>query len=60
MLNGDAVFKIMPNMDLEPDNTREKKFSLKSAFNKFKKNNQDFVTNGKLVPDSLSKKYGGR
>lgn len=60
MLNGDAVFKIMPNMDLEPDNTPEKKFSLKSAFNKFKKNNQDFVTNGKLVPDSLSKKYGGR
>lgn len=60
MLNGDAVFKIMPNMDLEPDNTPEKRFSLKSAFNKFKKNNQDFVSNGRLLPDSLLKKYGGR
>jgi len=59
MLNGDNIFKIMPTMDLEPQNEPEKKFSLKSSFNKFKKKNQDFVNSGKLMPDSLVKKYGG-
>ncbi|HCL04824.1 MAG TPA: glycosyl transferase [Chitinophagaceae bacterium] len=58
MLNADNVFKIMPNMDLEPENAPEKKFSLKSSFNLFKKKNQDFVTSGRLLPDSLVKKYG--
>lgn len=60
MLNGDAVFKIRPNMDLEPENIPEKKFALKSAFNRFKKKNQNFVTNGRLLPDSLVRKYGRR
>ena len=60
MLNGDALFKMSATMDLEPDNTPEKKAELKSFFNKFKKKNQDFIGSGKLLPDSLVKKYGGR
>lgn len=58
MLTGDNLFKIMANMDLESEDAPEKKFSLKSAFNGFKKKNQDFVTSRKLLPDSLTKKYG--
>ncbi len=57
MLNGDALFKISANMNLDPDNTPETKFVLTSSLNGFKKKNQDFVTSSRLLPDSLIKKY---
>lgn len=60
MLNGDAIFRIAPNMDLEPQENPEKKFALKSAFNGFKRKNQDFIKTGRLLPDSLIKKYGNK
>lgn len=60
MLTGDAVFKIAPNMDLEPMENPKKKFALKSAFNGFKRKNQDFIKTGRLLPDSLVKKYGSK
>lgn len=56
-LNGDAVFKINSNMDLEPDPTTDKKFQMKSSFNKFKRKNLQFAKERRLIPDSLVQKY---
>jgi peptidoglycan-N-acetylglucosamine deacetylase len=57
MLNGDDLFKINGNMDLEPDPKNEKKFQLKSSFNQFKRKNLQFMQEKKLIPDSLIQKY---
>lgn len=57
MLNGDDLFKINANMDLEPDPKNEKKFQLKSSFNQFKRKNLQFMQEKKLIPDSLIQKY---
>ncbi len=57
MLNGDDLFKLSSNMDLEPDLTTEKKFQLKSSFNQFKKKNLQFMKERRLIPDSLIQKY---
>lgn len=60
MLNGDNLFKISPKMDLEPDNNPEQTMILKSAFNRFKQMNNDFMKSGRLMPDSLVRKFGGQ
>lgn len=57
MLNGDNLFKINSNMDLEPDPTNDKKVELKSSFNQFKRKNIQFMQERKLIPDSLIQKY---
>ena len=46
-------------MDLEPDNNPEQTMILKSAFNRFKQMNKDFMKSGRLMPDSLVIKFGG-
>jgi peptidoglycan-N-acetylglucosamine deacetylase len=57
MLNGDNLFKISSNMDLEPDPANDKKFQMKSSFNRFKRKNTQFMQERKLIPDSLIQKY---
>lgn len=57
MLNGDDLFKISSNIDLEPDLTADKKFQMKSLFNQFKKKNLQFTKERRLIPDSLVQKY---
>ena len=60
MLSGNTVFRIYPDMDLEPDNSTDKKLALKSAFNGFRKKNSSFAKGGRLLPDSLVKRYSSR
>ncbi len=60
MISGNTLFKVASTLDLEPEDNPEKKADLINSFNKFKNKNLSFVTNGKLLPDSLIKKYGQR
>ena len=53
ILNENNLFKITPDMDLEPVNDPAMNNKITSAFNEFKKRNDQFINGGKLVPDSL-------
>jgi len=57
MLNGNDLFHIYGNMDIEPEQNDKKANELKSAFNTFKQKNEQFIKGAKLIPDSLYKRY---
>lgn len=57
MVNNGNLFKILPNMDLEPvkDTSMQKK--LMAGFNRFLDRNDRFLQQKKLIPDSLYHAY---
>lgn len=57
LLNGNNLYTIGNNMNLEPDADEAKKSELRGAFNRFKEKNERFLQNRKLLPDSLLQKY---
>ena len=58
MLNGDDLYQISPNMDLDPAPDEEKMNQLQSRFNKFLSKNNRFIANPSLlIPDSLVQHY---
>lgn len=57
MLNGDELFKMYSNLDIEPDQSADKRFQLKTSFNQFRKKNTEFAQGLRLIPDSLIQKY---
>ena len=58
MLNGDDLYQISPNMDLDPAPDEEKRNQLQSRFNKFLSKNNRFIANPSLlIPDSLVQHY---
>ncbi len=59
-LNGNDLFHISPNMDLNPEKNDAKLNELKAAFNRYRNKNQKFLTTLKIVPDSLLLRYTNR
>jgi cellulose synthase/poly-beta-1,6-N-acetylglucosamine synthase-like glycosyltransferase/phosphoglycerol transferase MdoB-like AlkP superfamily enzyme len=57
LLNGNSLFRINSNMDLEPVNNPAKADELKAAFSRFKGKNEQFLQTQKILPDSLLQKY---
>lgn len=57
LLNGNDLYTISSNMDLEADGNEAKKNELRAAFNRFKEKNERFLKSRKVVPDSLLQKY---
>lgn len=57
LLNGNDLYTIDRNMDLEPDGNEGKKNELQAAFNRYKEKNERFLKSRKVVPDSLLQKY---
>eukprot|EP01136_Pigoraptor_vietnamica_P026425 Opistho-1_new@81467 len=60
LLNGNNLFTIAANMDLEPDPNEAKKNELRVAFNRYKEKNERFLKSRKIVPDSLLQKFTRR
>lgn len=57
MLNSDNLFRILPNLDLEPVTDIEKIQQLKTGFNNFRQKNNQFLQTQQLIPDSLYKQF---
>ena len=57
LLNGNDLYTIESNMDLEPNGDETKKNELRAAFNRYKEKNERFLKSRKVVPDSLLQKY---
>ena len=58
MINGDDLYTINSNMDLTREGNNDVELlKLKTAFDKFKFKNNQFLNGYKLVPDSLLQKY---
>ncbi|WP_343303032.1 LTA synthase family protein [Chitinophaga niabensis] len=57
MLNSDNLFRILPNLDLEPVTDTEKLQQLKAGFNNFRQKNNQFLQTQQLIPDSLYKQF---
>jgi len=53
MLNGEDLFKLGDNMDLEPVKDEGEKDKLKAALEGFKQKNSKLVAGARLIPDSL-------
>jgi uncharacterized sulfatase len=57
MLNGNDLYRIYSNMDIEPEKNDKKLNELRSAFNAFREKNEQLVKGAKLIPDSLYKRF---
>jgi cellulose synthase/poly-beta-1,6-N-acetylglucosamine synthase-like glycosyltransferase len=57
MLSGNNLYKINPDMDLEPVEDMTITNRLQSVFDQFKQKNARFARDLKVVPDSLLQKY---
>ncbi len=53
MLNNGSLFKILPNMDLEPSEDESMTRFLNAGFNAFRQQNNRMLQTGRLLPDSL-------
>jgi phosphoglycerol transferase MdoB-like AlkP superfamily enzyme len=53
MLDGEDLFQLNDNMDLEPINNENEKGKIKAAFARFKQKNNKFSNSISLMPDSL-------
>lgn len=60
LLNGNDLYSISPDMDLELDTDETRKNQLRAAFNRYKTKNELFLQTRKVVPDSLLQKYTHR
>ena len=57
LLNGDDLFKIGDNMDLEPAKDEVEKDRLKAAMARFRQKNSKLVNGAPMMPDSLLTSY---
>ncbi|MGF7080327.1 sulfatase-like hydrolase/transferase [Mucilaginibacter sp. UYCu711] len=57
LLNGNQLFRIENDMGLTPISNEDKTRELKSAFNRFRADNQSFFKTLRLAPDSLLRNY---
>jgi len=57
MLNSDDLFRILPDLNLEPVTDIEKLQQLKTGFNNFRQKNNQFLQTQQLIPDSLYKQF---
>jgi uncharacterized sulfatase len=57
MLNGNDLYHINKNIDLEYEQNEAVESRIKAAFNRFKVRNNAFRKNRALVPDSLLQRY---
>ncbi|KAA2240205.1 LTA synthase family protein [Chitinophaga agrisoli] len=57
MLNHGSLFKILPNMDLEPATDEETNKTLTAGFNRFQQRNDRLLQTNRLIPDSLYKAW---
>ena len=57
MINANTLFKINSDMNLTQVDDANKFNQLKSAFDLFKRKNDEFIKGKKLVPDSLLQQY---
>jgi hypothetical protein len=57
MMNNDNLFKILPNLDLEAVTDEEKRQQVKTAFDNFRRKNNQLLQTQQLIPDSLYKAY---
>jgi phosphoglycerol transferase MdoB-like AlkP superfamily enzyme len=57
MLNSDNLFRILPDLNLEPVTDLEKILQLKTGFNNFRQKNNQFLQTQQLIPDSLYKQF---
>lgn len=57
MLNNDNLFKILPNLDLEAVTDDEKMQQVKTAFDNFRRKNNQLLQTQQLIPDSLYKAF---
>jgi uncharacterized sulfatase len=60
LLNGGSLFKILPNMDLEPDSDEGTAGKLEAGFGHYRKKNNQLVQTKQLLPDSLYRQYVNR
>jgi cellulose synthase/poly-beta-1,6-N-acetylglucosamine synthase-like glycosyltransferase len=57
MINGDDLYKISSNLQLDPVNDDAIKASLKAGFDQFKARNNLFGNTTKLLPDSVANQF---
>jgi uncharacterized sulfatase len=57
LLNNDNLFRILPDLNLEPVTDDEKMQQLKKGFNSFRQKNNQFLQTQQLIPDSLYKQF---
>lgn len=57
LLNSESLFRILPNLDLEPVTDDEKMQQLRKGFENFRQKNNQFLQTRKLIPDSLYKQF---
>jgi peptidoglycan-N-acetylglucosamine deacetylase len=53
MLDGEDLFQLNDNMDLEPINDNDEKKKIEAAFARFKQKNNNFSNSISMMPDSL-------
>lgn len=56
-LDGEQLFKITPNMDIEPLNNTDKQAELVNGLKAYKRRNEQFIKHKLLVPDSILSKF---
>ena len=56
-LNDKQLFQLKTNLEEDPIDNESAKKELKQRLNAFKKNNAKFYESGKLMPDSVTKKF---
>ena len=57
LLNSGSLFKILPNMDLEPDTDEDMAGKLEAGLGRYRKKNGQLVQTKQLLPDSLYRQY---
>jgi cellulose synthase/poly-beta-1,6-N-acetylglucosamine synthase-like glycosyltransferase/phosphoglycerol transferase MdoB-like AlkP superfamily enzyme len=57
MLNGNDLYQVSPEMELSRENDEQRKSAMKAHFNEFKLKNQKIATGGKIIPDSIYKRF---
>lgn len=56
-IDGDQLFAINPNLDLEPIDNPEKRTELQQALEQYKNRNRQFIRSKKLIPKSLKQEF---
>lgn len=57
LLNNGSLFKILPDLDLEPASDEEMLRTLSAGFSSFKQKNNQLLQTRQLMPDSLYRKF---
>lgn len=57
LLNNGSLFKILPNLDLEPATDEGVQRQLEAGFNTYRQKNNQLLQTGQLMPDSLYRRF---